>query len=481
MPLNKCNENLIKTLSKCENPWKAIGYSVIAVISTALATYGIKIGCDYVTCRIKAKAAKEIETHKAEKAQEIETHKANEERSTNEAQAQAQADAYERMRKADAELYHEKMEIDIEKKRKMNELSKQQNASASDEPAEEPSEPIGELLTTQKVFKRRRRIRGWDRWIVQGYIKPGQITMVTAGSGVGKSMLMAEIGLAAAKGIRPEFLPESCCASVKQDVVYYRIEDYPGELEGKYGEGKVFDGADFKWVLPEDLGTRTLDGLLRHVKQLARQLEHDTVICIDPATKLDGFKHESCIKGLEEAQRIALERGITLTPIVAAHNGEINDWKPLSSGDILGGDKGIQQAGAVIALRKESTADGECRFIQCLKEPKGCPNPYPNEVLVCRKVKTELDENNWYLHFEFVEIKPEKDALPDKPKSNKGKAGTSKASNAAVEKPRRKRLRKEDKETILNDSKNGDKPKDIAEKIGCHERTVQRVIKESRA
>lgn len=479
------NSNLINTLSKCKNPWKAIGFSALGAFATAAVTYGVKTGWNYVTSLFQTKAAKDVEDYKAEKAQQTETEKAKEARATKEAQAQAQADAYERMREADAKLYREKMEIDLEKRRRFKEMAEQQSASAGDEPAKGPSEPIDDLLTTEKLFNRRRRRRSWERWIVQGYIKPGQITMVTAGSGVGKSILLAEIALAAVKGVRPEFLPDSCCASIKQDVVYYRIEDYPSELEGKYGQGKVFDDSNFKWVLPENLGSRTLDGLLEHVKQLARQLEHDTVICIDPATKLDGYRHEACIKGLEEAQRIALERGITLTPIVAAHNGEINDWKHLSSGDIMGGDKGIQQAGAVIALRNEGTANGECRFIQCLKEPKGCPDPYPNNVLVCKKVNTVIDENNWYLHFEFVEIKPEKDALPEKPKSNKGKTSSSKsegndAENKA-EKPKKKRLSKEEKETILYDSKKGIKPKDIAEKIGCHERTVQRVKKNNRA
>ena len=303
---------------------------------------------------------------------------------------------------------------------------------------------------------------------------------MTAVSGVGKSILLVEIALAAAKGIRPEFLPDTCCASIKQDVVYYRIEDYLGELEGKYGKGKVFDGADLKWVLPDELGSRTLDGLLWHIKQLARQLEHDTVICIDPATKLDGYRHEVCIKGLEEAQRIALERGVTLTPIVAAHNDEINDWKHLSSSDIKGGDKGIQQAGAVIALRNESTADGECRFIQCLKEPKGCPNPYPNEVLVCKKVKTELDEENWYLHFKFVEIKPEKDALPDKPKSDK----RAKASNVADEKPQKsapnQKVSDEDIEKILELSAKGMSYKEIAKNVPVGEGQVGRIVRANR-
>ncbi len=46
---------------------------------------------------------------------------------------------------------------------------------------------------------------------------------------------------------------------------------------------------------------------------------------------------------------------------------EINDWKPLTTEHIKGGDKGVQQAGAVIALRKEGTPGDDHRFIQCKK------------------------------------------------------------------------------------------------------------------
>ena len=89
------------------------------------------------------------------------------------------------------------------------------------------------------------------------------------------------------------------------------------------------------------------------------------------------------------------------------------------------------------------------------------------------------------LHFEFVGIKPEKDALPMKPKSTKGMSNTGKSegniAEGKVETPKKKRLSEEDKETILNDSKNGVSSEDIANKIGCHVRSVQRVKKNNRA
>ena len=87
------NSNLINTLSKCKNPWKAIGFSALGAFATAAVTYGVKTGWNYVTSLFQTKAAKDVEDYKAEKAQQTETEKAKEARATKEAQAQAQADA----------------------------------------------------------------------------------------------------------------------------------------------------------------------------------------------------------------------------------------------------------------------------------------------------------------------------------------------------------------------------------------------------
>ena len=70
------NSNLINTLSKCKNPWKAIGFSALGAFATAAVTYGVKTGWNYVTSLFQTKAAKDVEDYKAEKAQQTETEKA---------------------------------------------------------------------------------------------------------------------------------------------------------------------------------------------------------------------------------------------------------------------------------------------------------------------------------------------------------------------------------------------------------------------
>ena len=254
-------------------------------------------------------------------------------------------------------------------------------------------------------------------WIVEGFMKLGMVNLLVAGGGVGKSIIMVQIALAVAKGTRPEFLPEDCSVSIRQSVKYYRLEDFGDELEGKYGNGKVLHNSSIEWFLPEDLPSSTLVDFVEHIKALADSLTEDTVVFIDPATKLDGYKHIEFIKGVEEAMTIAKARNVTLTIIGTVHLDEIKDWSLLTNCDIKGGDKGLQQAGSVTALRRERTNVEEYRFLQCLKEPKGSPKPFNGDVLVMRKVHEQLDDSNKYLHFEFDSIKPEVQARPEKPKA----------------------------------------------------------------
>ncbi len=383
----------------------------------------------------------------------------------------AKADAYERMRKADEALYRKKMEIDIEKRRRIKELSEQEQQAHTGTP--ETSAPP-KTRSTEEIFLQTNDGATLD-WVVDGYAKKGQITMLVSGAGVGKSTLMTQIAIASANGKRPELLPPDSCASTKQPVIYYRLEPIRGELEGKYGEGNVFKDADIQWAQLEDLKAPTLDGLLDHIKGLAATLNHDVLIIIDPATKLDGYTHERGIKGLEDAQGIAQRNGVTLTFIVAAHLDETSDWTTLSSKDIKGGDKAIQQAGSVIALRNERTPGGEHRFIQCLKAPKGHPDPHPEGVLVCKCVTNKLDEKNWYLHFGYVDVKPEAEALPTKTKASK-----STSTGEKYKKKGNQKLDEADIELIKQLHSEGLNPKQIAVRLNYKvcEQQVRRRIKE---
>ena len=443
--------------------WSKIGFAALSALITAVITAGVNLLTNKSKTKTQTKAALEIENAKLKNAQDLEKTRTNE----------------RKKRFKDEEDHRRKMnEIAEEQRRKHRESQQaaQEQVNGDTSPGTDPN-----LRSSARVFTRPSGF-GPKVWLVDGYAKPGQITLVVAGGGVGKSTLLLQIAKAVANGERAEFLPDSCCASLKQDVVYYRIEDFPDELEGKYGKGKVFDGLNIQWVLPEDLGVNSLSAFLDHVKRLAHKLERDTLVCVDPATKLDGHSHEACIKGLEDAQKIAKANSVTLSFIVAAHPDEINDWKPLTTEHIKGGDKGVQQAGAVIALRMEGTPGGNHRFIQCLKAPKGHAMPFPEGVLVCKYVKSKLDNDNWYLHFEYVEIKPETDARPEKAKVNKA-GNTSKSIAGTSKKKGNTKVDENDIEKMVALSNQGRTYAEIVEELNLPigEDQVGRLVRAEKA
>ena len=334
------------------------------------------------------------------------------------------------------------------------------------------------------------------KWIVDMYMKVGLINFLVASSGKGKSIALTDIARAVDKGVRPAFLPDTCCVSVKQIVKYYRLEDFTDELTGKYGEGKVLKESGIEWFLPEDLSEKSLDAFIDHLKGMVGTLTEDATIFVDPATKLSGYKHEAFINGLEEAMEAAKRRGITLSFVASIHHDEISDWKALTNDTIKGGDKGIQQAGSVTALRNERTGN-EYRLFQCLKEPKGSGTPLNGQVLVCKIVSENIDENNKNTYLQYVDVKQEVEARPMKPKVQATDTSTSAApsvgtfniatapasasgpSVAATPKaaPNQK-VTPEMEEKMKGMVAKGMKPGKIAKKVNVSEKTVRRYIKE---
>lgn len=318
------------------------------------------------------------------------------------------------------------------------------------------------------------------KWIVDMYMKVGLINFLVASSGKGKSIALTDIARAVDKGVRPAFLPDTCCVSVKQIVKYYRLEDFTDELTGKYGEGKVLKESGIEWFLPEDLSEKSLDAFIDHLKGMVGTLTEDATIFVDPATKLSEYKHEAFINGLEEAMEAAKRRGITLSFVASIHHDEISDWKALTNDTIKGGDKGIQQAGSVTALRNERTGN-EYRLFQCLKEPKGSGTPLNGQVLICKIVSEEIDDNNKNTYLQYVGIKPEVEARPMKPKVQATDTSTSPAPSVGTfniaTAPNQKVTPKMEQEMNELFSRNV-KLNKIAKKMKLSEKTVRRYKKE---
>lgn len=253
-------------------------------------------------------------------------------------------------------------------------------------------------------------------WILDGFIRPGQISFLVGGGSSGKSIIMTDMAIASSNGLKPSLLPDNCLNSMTLDVLVYRLEVFSQELQGKYGKGKVLKQSNIGWRKVDELSSYSVEGLIDAFKQDASSITKPTVIIADPVTKLPGYNHKSFIAGAEEAMKIANERGIPLSIVASAHLDEIENWKSVSSSDIKGGDILFQQAGAVIALCKARGGENY-RFLKCLKPAKGSPIPYEGKVVIIKSVKMPMDEENWYVKFIFDSIKEEKEALPYKTKS----------------------------------------------------------------
>ena len=98
--------------------------------------------------------------------------------------------------------------------------------------------------------------------IVPGLVEKGLVNVCLGGAGVGKSLVMRQIARIAAIGERCEFMPAESEPSAKMGVLFYRMEEFPGEDERKYGAGRIFSDAGILWRTKSDLANFNLQGLL---------------------------------------------------------------------------------------------------------------------------------------------------------------------------------------------------------------------------
>ena len=109
------------------------------------------------------------------------------------------------------------------------------------------------------------------------------------------------------------------------------------------------------------------------------------------------------------------------------------------------------------------------------------------KILFINRPQFLVDSNdNWYLHFEHVEIKPEKKALPKKPKTIKEDDKTEASngvSNKTTDGPKKTKrtLTAEEKAEIVMLLEQKVKSPVIAKQFKISLRTVQRIAKEARA
>ena len=285
--------------------------------------------------------------------------------------------------------------------------SKNTEGPQEPKPLEEVPEKMSTGLSYAEMMARPMSCE--DGVIAEGYILKGQITFCVAGADSGKSFIAIDTAIAAASGTVPTYLPSCSRPSERMNVLLYRLEERAGEMPKRYGEGRVFASLPIKWLFATDLLVPTQEGLIANIKGQCEMMSSDTLIIVDPLTKLDGFDANRFIKEMEALQTTASQKGHILSIFCTAHTAEAQPWKALTPDQIVGGDKLQQQAGSVFSIRVERRSIDH-RFLQTLKPPKG--EMTKDTVSVVRFVSRNPNDPASYTHLEYACEKSIEKALP---------------------------------------------------------------------
>ena len=252
-------------------------------------------------------------------------------------------------------------------------------------------------------------------WLIPWYAKRGQISGCVAGADMGKTILMVDAAIAAAKGEKPTFLPDDAPKADKMNVFFYRLEERTGEMRERYGDGSMFP-ENFGWITKDAIASPSFEGLIADIEKRAEGFKKDTAIFVDPLSKLPNWDLAKFLISMEKVQEKCAERGIVVSVLFSAHTEETKPWKPLTPDMVRGGDVVIQQVGALFALRRERAGNG-FRFLQTLKVPKGEVEKELVDV-ICFEGRKEGQAGS-YTHLVHHCQKKESEALPLRTKAEK--------------------------------------------------------------
>lgn len=352
------------------------------------------------------------EDKKIERQAQAESKKREAEAESYESQKAADAKLYMVKVQADAMLHKAKAQTDIARYKAMREidLEYEQKRAKKNDDKQVPidSAQLSHQWEGHSYGDKVNQTFTKASTIIPGFLERGLVHGLGGATSVGKSIYMHDIALAVGKGCRVYFMQGDVIAT-KMRVVYYQLEVFPGEDNKKYGEGRIFEGADILWRTRNDLTSFTLNGLLDDIELYARQATCDTLIEIDPLSKLSDYSADVFFQRIERIQEIGGMRGFTFSFLYSFHMYELKDSSSISTVNIKGSDRTVQQSGAFYVIRNEQRGD-DYKFMQELKPMKG--NPSTRMVSVSRIVVEKIDEQNWYTHLKYVERKDLVDAIP---------------------------------------------------------------------
>lgn len=229
-------------------------------------------------------------------------------------------------------------------------------------------------------------------------IVQGEITILFADTGIGKTALSVMIAIYIAK---------------KYKLLYVDLELTDKQFEKRYrnDEGKHFSfPANFYRAtyeilkeLPEDIAYE--DFFISSLRDRIQEFSAEVVI-IDNMTKVVSGSTDSAkstIPIMNALSAMKFEQGITF--LVLEHNKKVDEWRPISLNDLQGSKMKSNFADSVFTIGR-SAYDKNIRYIKQLKVRSGELVYDEENVLVC-----ELTTRSGFLGFSEIGYQHERDLL----------------------------------------------------------------------
>lgn len=229
-------------------------------------------------------------------------------------------------------------------------------------------------------------------------IVQGEVTILFADTGIGKTALSVQIAIYIAKKFRLLY--------VDLELTDKQFEKrYRNELGKHFAFPANFYRATYEVLkeLPNDISYE--DFFINSLKDRIKEFSAEVVV-IDNMTKIVSGSTDSAkstIPIMNALSALKFEEGITF--LVLEHNKKVDEWRPISLNDLQGSKMKSNFADSVFTIGR-SAFDKNIRYIKQLKVRSGELIYDEENVLVC-----ELTTSSGYLGFSEIGCQNEKELL----------------------------------------------------------------------
>lgn len=241
----------------------------------------------------------------------------------------------------------------------------------------------------------------------------GELHILFADTGVGKSIFAVTIGDALSKGNHVLFLKNECNPL---KVLYYDFElsdrQFLKRYSGESGECFPFsdsfyiDNIDFVELHKSSNGGSLEQALLNKIRIDIKRL-FINVLIIDNLTYLKTQTTQSTESALELMRSLnELKKELNISILVLAHTPKVDPFAPLTINSLAGSKHISNFADSVSAIGK-SVQGSQIRYIKQVKPSRSAEMLYDSEnVIACELVKEDT-----FLTFKFLDFQREKSHL----------------------------------------------------------------------